>query len=264
MAEPLPPFSGPQLESICRIIADTYSGLTGSEIGHYLNQVGLQDINPELTKWRRLYNAFALYQSKHKRSNQVLNFISTSLMPVRFVGREDEFEQMRSELNKSLSFIGLEYRSTGKWAKVVATKTITEAEERSNRLISKLKYRNAHVEIFNYCNKELLVNNYFHSVFEAGKSVADRIRYKTGFHEDGAKLVDKAFGGDNPRLVINDFLTESDRSEQRGFVNLLKGMFGMFRNTTAHNPKITWNFTEEEALDIMSLISLIHKRLDKA
>lgn len=47
-------------------------------------------------------------------------------------------------------------------------------------------------------------------------------------------------------------------------MNLLKGLFGMFRNTTAHAPKITWRIEEQDALDILSLISLVHRRLDNA
>ena len=51
---------------------------------------------------------------------------------------------------------------------------------------------------------------------------------------------------------------------QTGFMNLLKGLFGMFRNTTAHVPKIKWVIEEKDALDILSLVSLIHRRLDSA
>lgn len=47
-------------------------------------------------------------------------------------------------------------------------------------------------------------------------------------------------------------------------MNLLKGVFGTFRNTTAHAPKITWPIDEQDALDILSTISLIHRKLDKA
>ena len=52
-------------------------------------------------------------------------------------------------------------------------------------------------------------------------------------------------------------------SEQNGFMHLLKGIFGTFRNTTAHAPKITWNIDEQDALDILSTVSLIHRKLDK-
>lgn len=46
-------------------------------------------------------------------------------------------------------------------------------------------------------------------------------------------------------------------------MHLLKGIFGTFRNTTAHAPKITWNIDEQDALDILSTVSLIHRKLDK-
>ena len=38
----------------------------------------------------------------------------------------------------------------------------------------------------------------------------------------------------------------------------------MFRNTEAHEPKITWNITEQDALEILGMISYCHRRLDKA
>jgi len=47
-------------------------------------------------------------------------------------------------------------------------------------------------------------------------------------------------------------------------MNLLRGLFGTFRNTTAHAPKITWKIEEQDALDILSLVSLVHRRLDSA
>lgn len=45
-------------------------------------------------------------------------------------------------------------------------------------------------------------------------------------------------------------------------MNLLKGMFGTFRNVTA--PKIHWNITEQDAMDLLTLCSLLHRRLDAA
>lgn len=39
---------------------------------------------------------------------------------------------------------------------------------------------------------------------------------------------------------------------------------GTFRNTTAHAPKIHWPINEQDALDILTLASLLHRRLDGA
>ena len=38
----------------------------------------------------------------------------------------------------------------------------------------------------------------------------------------------------------------------------------MFRNPTAHAEKIYWPIGEQDALDILSLVSLVHRKLDDA
>ena len=44
----------------------------------------------------------------------------------------------------------------------------------------------------------------------------------------------------------------------------LKGLCSMFRNPTAHEPKVDWNISEQDALDILGIISYCHRRLDNA
>jgi uncharacterized protein (TIGR02391 family) len=46
-------------------------------------------------------------------------------------------------------------------------------------------------------------------------------------------------------------------------MNLLKGTFGMFRNPAAHEAKIHWEMTKEDAQDLLSLVSMTHRRLDR-
>ena len=185
------------------------------------------------------------------------------MKPSRFVGQNDKYETIRAELNKRLAFIGLQLNEKGVFNPVIVATTITEAEQRVNRFKSKLENRNIHSKIYEYCNAELINENYFHSVFEAVKSIAEEIRKRTNLNLDGAELVDKAFSISNPLIKINSLQTETEQSEQKGFSNLIKGVFGMFRNTTAHAPKIVWEITEDEALDIMTTISLIHKKINK-
>jgi len=72
------------------------------------------------------------------------------------------------------------------------------------------------------------------------------------------------FSGVSPKLRINALVSASEQSEQRGFTNLLKGLFGTFRNPTAHAPRIAWPMTEEDALDLFSLCSYVHRRIDSA
>jgi uncharacterized protein (TIGR02391 family) len=109
-----------------------------------------------------------------------------------------------------------------------------------------------------------LEENYFHAVLEAVKGVAERIRNLSGLTSDGADLVNIALSTKAPRIAINALKTETEIGEQKGFVNLLLGLFGAVRNPTAHAPKIHWPMTEHDALDIFALISFIHRKLDAA
>ena len=251
------------IESLAKILAENDQGLTGTELSKFIPESGLVDVDPDNTKWKRLYNSFADYQNKNKNSNKILVFINLTMKPSRFIGQNEKYETIRGELNKRLAFIELELNEKGIFNPVTKATTITEAEQRVNRFKSKLENRNIHPKIYEYCNAELITENYFHSVFEAVKSIAEEIRKKTNLTLDGAELLDKAFSISNPLLKINELETETEQSEQKGFTNLIKGVFGMFRNTTAHSPKIVWKISEDEALDIMTTISLIHKKMNK-
>lgn len=260
----LPRFTPGQIEAICRVLGDTTAGLTGSEIGQILRQCKIRDVDPQNTKWKRLYNAFAEKLNQDRHSNSVLNFATHALDPVRYGGQSDLFEERRSRLNVTLAFVGLEYTAEGKYRRVRAALTLPEAERRALRLREDLEKRGVHPDVLAFCKAELLVDNYFHAVLEATKSVAAKIRARSGLAGDGANLVDAVFGGSAPKIRINALTTDSYWSEQRGFVHLLKGLFGTFRNPVAHEPRIEWPMPEEDALDLLSIASYAHRRIDAA
>jgi uncharacterized protein (TIGR02391 family) len=265
MTKPKPqPFTSGQLETLCKALAHTETGLTGTEIGQILHQIRVADVSPDLTKWKRLFNALVTRQNKEKTGDRVLAFIAAALDPVRYAGNADRLEQRRSGVNVALVFYGLEFCEDGKFRAATRATTLPEAERRANRLRSVLHARGVHADVLAYCRAELLQQNYFHAVLEATKSVAGKIRARTGLSSDGATLVNEALGGTAPVLRINTFATESERGEQRGFVNLLNGLFGTFRNPTAHAAKVEWPINETDALDLLTLCSYMHRRLDAA
>ena len=225
------------LELLSNILGDTNNGLTGTEIHRFLLQAGISDISENetfLAKRKRLFNAFVNFQNTHKCCNNILKFIQLVLTPSRFIGKSEVFETLRSKVNQQLAFEGYE-----------------------------IKERNAHTQIFRYCTPELLSNNYFHSVFEASKGLFQRIRDLSGLTTDGNTLIEQVFSS-NPILIINNYQTNQEKDEHVGFCNLLKGLCGMFRNPEAHQPKIFWDIDEQDALEILGLISYCHRRLDKA
>lgn len=263
----IPLFEPSVLERICDVLADTSTGLTGSEIGKLLRRLGIADPMPGMTKRVRLFEALRQRQAQDQCGNQVVAFIQEALNPVRYTGNKEDFDQKRRELNAVLAFAGYELGEDGKLRICQPAKTLSEAEARADRLRAELRKRGVHHEVLQFCRAELLQENYFHAVLEATKSLAQKIRNETGLTDDGAKLVDLAFGTDKsgmPLLAFNTLQTESERSEHTGLMNLMKGVFGTFRNPAAHAPKISWNISEQEALDLFTIVSFLHRRLDYA
>jgi uncharacterized protein (TIGR02391 family) len=171
---------------------------------------------------------------------------------------------MLRSVNTVLAFHGLEFREDGAFHTIKPVSTLTEAEKRAQKLKASVFDRKLHNDLLRFCRTELLQDNYFHAVLEATKSIASKVRSMTGLSSDGAQLIDAAFGGSNPLLKINAFKTDTEKSEQRGFTNLAKGLFGIFRNPTAHAPKIEWNLEEQDALDLFTLASYVLRRIDNS
>jgi uncharacterized protein (TIGR02391 family) len=54
-----------------------------------------------------------------------------------------------------------------------------------------------------------VADDYLHAVLEAVKSLAEKLRERTGLVDDGGTLIDRALGGSPPMLAINTLKTES-------------------------------------------------------
>lgn len=250
------------IEGIANILGDTNNGLTGSEIHRLLLQATILDCDETNTKRKRLYNAFANNQNNLKCSDNILNFISLALAPARFVNNKEKFDDLVSKVNQQLAFVGYRYNENGKFSEIEQASIIADVQIKANNLKQEIENRGGHNEIFKYCKAELLQNNYFHAVFEANKGLFERIRELSGYNQDGYKLIEYVFST-NPVLIINNYQTQSEKDEHTGFANLLKGLCSMFRNPSAHEPKVDWPIEEQDALEILGIISYCHRRLDK-
>jgi uncharacterized protein (TIGR02391 family) len=253
-------FNENHLEQVARIIGEE---ITGTQLTNIFNSCGIKDISGESTKWRRIYHSLLQRQRQDRCGNNVAAFIRAVMSPGRFINENQRFENARRELNAVISFDGLELNQQGNFRQVTAARTISEAEKRTQILTGKLQGRKVHPEALKFCKAELLQDNFFHAVFEATKSLAQRVRTLSGLQSDGAALVDEAFSLKKPLLAFNALQTETEKSEQAGFAMLLKGCFSAIRNPLAHEPKIMWK-GEDDAADYLTLISLFHRKLDEA
>lgn len=257
----IPTFTDSHVEQLARVLeaAATHNGLMS-----LFRECGIQE-QGGTPKWERIKLALLVRQKQDHCGNNVVAFIQAAMNPVRFVNEDkSRFDDLRSRLNTVLAFAGLFLRTDGRLESVQAARTIDEAKERAGRLRARLHQRQVHADVLAFCKAELLQDNYFHAVFEATKSVADKIRRKAGLGSDGSELVDTAFSIKAPLIAINSLQTETEESEHKGFANLLRGVFGTFRNVTGHAPRIHWRIEEQDALDLLTMVSYLHRRLDSA
>ena len=263
----IPPFPETSLERIAKILGDTSGGLTGTEIGRTLLRCSIPDVSPDFTKWQRLYNALASHQNKARSGNHVVAFIHKAINPVLYTEMPDVFRRYREALIPVLSFSSLSINENGRVVRTTRASNLDDALSRANKIKSELERRDVHPEVLKYCKEELMRESSFHAVLEAMKGISERLRVMSGSGHDGAELVQEMFSLgklDKPEYAINPLSDDSFKSEQKGFVNLLIGMFGMFRNPTAHSPRTKWSMPDSDALDILSIISLVHRKIDNA
>jgi uncharacterized protein (TIGR02391 family) len=260
MATQIPSFDASTLNLLARALAEA---MTHPELTALLKDCCIQQ-NGGNPKWERMDIAWSQQQARDGCANAVVKFIQLAMQPVRYVNRHDDFERIRDSVNRILAFAGLTIREDGMPAHAETVTTLSEVKRRFDSLHGKLEQRNIHPDVMRFCRTELLEANYFHAVLEAAKSVSEKLRQKSGLIGDGADLIDGSLGGQTPLLAINKLVNETEQSEQRGFVTLLKGIHGTFRNVTAHAPKVSWAINELDALDMLSILSYAHRRLDAA
>jgi uncharacterized protein (TIGR02391 family) len=65
-------------------------------------------------------------------------------------------------------------------------------------------------------------------------------------------------------VAINANATGPELDEQKGLANLVKGLFSMYRNPAAHEPRLHRTVTDEELLELLTTLSMVHRRLDGA
>lgn len=253
-------FNPEHFELIARELGDLVSG---TQLDQLFASRGISDVSGHSTKWRRIHISLLARQEVDRCGNHVAAFILAVMAPARHVNDQMRYETARDALNKVLIFDGLQIGEDGQFRRVSAANTINEAKRRAESMASRLRGRDIHPEILRYCREELMQENYFHAVFEAAKSLAQRLRDMTGQPLDGAALIDKCFAESKPLIWINGLRTETERSEHKGFALLLKGAFAAIRNPTAHEPKILWQ-GEDDAADYFTLLSMLHRKLDVA
>lgn len=264
------------IEGICNVLGHTSNGFTRSSLVNLLENSRIEVLDDEsrtngysykigLSKSKWLFNCFVNEVNKSQSSEKIFEFIQIALNPASFTmeHQRDKYTFLKEELNKVLLLKGLLINQSGKLVLTQRATTLTEVDRRVNELRTKLYNRAIHSEVIKYCIKDYLRKDYYDVVFEASKSLAQRVREITGDSKDGSKLFISVFNPKNPLIVVNNLTSESDWNEFNGLRELLEAITHLVRNPIAHTPKINWKTEEGYALDVLSVISFAHKYLDK-
>lgn len=194
-------------------------------------------------------------------------FVTDAMAPANYVRHKHAFAWRQDNLNEVLVFVALRVRDDGRLWTVVPAATLAEASLAANALRAELERRNTHPLVLQACRAEVLADNTFHALLEALKGVFDRLRDMSGETLDGGDLVAAVLDGGKagePMLTINHYSTKSERSEQAGFANVVRGLGGLYRNPVAHDLRTKRSVSDDELLEALTAVSMVHRRLDGA
>ncbi len=261
-----------ELLSICEVLANNS---THTEINRYLNVTGIENKAMEkqstpfgyISGDSKVNKLFKSFKNEYERNgaNKILVYIQNVSAPIQFTNDSlrEKYIKFLEDMNKVLLFLGCKINDKGEIVKVDKAKTLSEVDERVNHLKKELLARKIHREVLKYCVIDFLEKDYFDAINEAVKGAFNRVREITNIELDGCKLLQKAFAKEQPYIFFNKQATESDWNEHNGLKEMLQALFHMVRNPLSHTPKIEWNIQEEKALDILTVVSFVHKYLDE-
>ena len=113
------------------------------------------------------------------------------------------------------------------------------------------------------CRKLFVDGHFMLAVEQAFKHVNKQVRMKSGLAgPDGADLMRKAFSANSPVLFLNAFQSDSDESEQRGYMDIFAGSMTGVRGPRAHEPD--YIDSPETALELLVLANHLMRKLGSA
>ena len=246
------------LEALSKIIGDNR---TGSEISELFRKAGFPEISHDTgTKWRFVYATLEQMQKQKYGTHNILKLIQQFCDPQEYFSAPERHTEVCKEVNRVLSFYGLGIEDDGKIRKLgERTTSLTKAIPENIRIFDERKF---HGKISQHARKLFIEGNYFHAVFECCKVYDKDIQAKSQMSEYGAKLMELALALSGT-LKLNAQQTRSERSEQEGVMHLSIGLMRAIRNPQAHEPALDWPIDREDALDLLSFLNLLFRKLDK-
>ena len=121
-----------------------------------------------------------------------------------------------------------------------------------------------HEELKYHCRSLFAQRLFFHVVAEAAKILVSYIRTRSGSCRDGEALMMTVWDAAIGPLKVTNGKTDTDRNVQDGLKFLSAGVVRTFRNPTAHEPALHWPISEQDAVEMLGLVSFLMRQVDRA
>lgn len=258
------------LTMICDAFDELEDLLSDGEVGALLIGSGVEDVFPNSSKHSRLLNAFKNQQNRDNGASTIAVFLRRTGEHLQRRKGDQAVKKYREKINAILSYAGFELNESLSFVAYDANKPIyasADAEERAQNLNRGVKSRHLHPDILLSTRPEFMVGSgYFHCVLEANNLLMEKLKAKTGLRIEGPSVAEHAlaFSPDRkPQLILNDFSSDKDYAEQFSLMCMLKALFLMFQDEQTKAFRPAWEMNFEDALDLLSLISFFHRKIEK-
>jgi uncharacterized protein (TIGR02391 family) len=156
------------------------------------------------------------------------------------------------------------------WPELIINNLLPEIELQLESYYSNQRDQSSHAEFVDLLHPAIISSSfhqfrnghYREAVLNSVIAVFDLLRKKTGIDEDGSRLACRIFSIEKPVLRLNSLLTESERDEQKGFLQILQGAYQGIRNPKAHT--LETDINEKKAGQYLVFSSLLARRIDEA
>jgi len=119
-----------------------------------------------------------------------------------------------------------------------------------------------HPAVTKVASKLYAAGDFRNAVLDSIIAVFDLIRKRTGLDLDGEELINETFSLGRARLILTDLDTENGKNDQKGFIQIFKGVYQGIRNTKAHT--LDHNLDATAAAQYLILASALARRVSEA
>lgn len=246
------------LEDVARVIGDAY---TGTQLERFLDESGIpREWIPQFeggTKWVYVHEVLvAVVEGGTAQRRAVRQFIGAWLDNRLHSGPDVE---TRDRIARDLARQGWFVRE----GRLVSGDPVYPTPQAAAAVARPARLDALHPRIVEVSRQLFEDEHRAAATLQAFIAVNNRVKQITGRADlDGVDLMAQVFRPETPVLVLADLTTETGRNIQTGYHRIFMGVMAAIRNPNAH--ELFDRMDEDEALEQLSLASLLMRRLDEA